>query len=148
MELELENTNRYAKKWRNVNFKAMKSFTAFISKIWLVRNFLNLLIIGQADKAWTPHGFILCFLVVTSERYCACFTFFDKAIIPARDDPSYQPSVRLRPQIHCSNRLKFLCTISLFYPRSFNQWKFGCWRKVRNPIFDSTLQMNTLTGLN
>ena len=101
MELELENTNKYAKKWRNVNFKAMKSFTAFIFKILLVRNFLNLLI--------------------TSERYCASFTFFDKAIIPARDDPSYQPSVRLRLQIHYSNSLKCLCTISLFYPRSFNQ---------------------------
>ena len=75
------------------------------------------------------------------------FHIVDKTIITKRNDPSYRPSARLRLLLDYINSLTFVCTISLLGPSSSNQCKFGCWGKVRNPIFDSTFQINTWQGL-
>ena len=107
---------------------------------------MNLLIIGQPDKAWTLHGFVSYFLVITSERFYVLFTLSIKLISP-RQDPSYRPRVRLRLQLDNVNSLTFLYTISLVGPSSCSQLKFGWWEKVRNPIFNSTFQINTLQGV-
>ena len=56
----------------------------------------------------------------------------------------YRASARLRLQLDYMNSLTFVCTISLLGPSSWNHWKLDCWGKVRNPIFDSTFQINTL----
>ena len=97
--LIVENTNKYpnnvpTKKWKDVNVKTMKGFMAVVFNMGLIRK-------NEFTDYWSTRQ-----SMITSERFCVPFT------IPARDDPSYRPSVRLRPLLDCMNNICMHCVWS------------------------------------
>ena len=67
--------------------------------------------------------------MITSEKFCV-FHIVDNSVIPARNDPSYRASVRLRPL------LDYMNDICMHYSLLVKQWQSISLvaGKVRNPI--------------
>ena len=124
----------------------MKGFMAVVFKIGLVRK-------NEFTNYWsnqTKHNILWFSMMFSRDHFrkiLRAFHIVDKNIIPARDDPSYRPSIRLRLLLDYLNSLIYVYTISFLGSSSHNQWKFGCCWKVCNSIFDNTFQINTLQGL-
>ena len=86
--LIMENTNKYAKsvpikKWKDVTVKIMKVFMAVVFNMGLVRK-------NEFTDYWSTRQ---------------SMNIIDSSVIPARDDPSYRPSVRLRPLLDYMNNI-------------------------------------------
>ena len=105
----MENTNKYAKsvpikKWKDVNVKTVKGFMAVTFNVGLVRKneLTDYWSTRQSlNTPWFP-------MMVSCDHFrkilCA-FHIVDNSIIHARDDPSYRPSVRLRPLLDYMNNI-------------------------------------------
>ena len=95
------NTNLFAnknnlKKWENVNKKTMKGFMAVIFMMGLIKK-------KEINDYWSKR-FILStpwfntmFPRDRFKKILAAFHIVDHSTIPAKDDPAYRPSARVRP---------------------------------------------------
>ena len=98
----------------------MKGLMAVVFKIRLVRK-------NERTDYWSTEQSIntpwirVMFSRDHFKKILRSFHSVDKTVIPARDNPSYRPSVRLRLQLDYKNSLIFVCTISLLGPSSCNQ---------------------------
>ena len=98
----------------------MKGFMAAVFKIGLVEKneFTDYLSTRQSmNISWFRMMFSRDYL----RKILHTFHIVDKTIIPAKDDPSYRPSLTLKLQLDYMNSLTFLCTISVLGPNSCNQ---------------------------
>ena len=98
---ELDSVPR--KKWKDVNVKTMKGFMAVfimglvrkneLTDYWSTRQSMN-----------TP-WFRMIFSRDHFRNILHAFHIVDNSIIPAKDDPYYRPSVRLRPLLDYMNNI-------------------------------------------
>ena len=100
----------------------MKGFMAAVFKIGLVEKneFTDYL---SARQSMNIPWFRMMFSRNYLRKILRTFHIVDKTIIPAKDDPSYRPSLTLRLQLDYVNCLTFLCAICILGPNSCNQSK-------------------------
>ena len=92
------------KKWKEVNVKTMKDFTAVVFNMGLVRK-NELTDYWSTRQSMSTPWFRMMFSRDHFRNILCAFHVVDNSIIPVRDDPSYRPSVRLRPLLDYMNNI-------------------------------------------